>query len=206
MTEQPSSGGIAAPALAVVGGVLAVVGSLLSWAQASVTGASFSAKGIEGWEGKVTILGGAVMLVAGISAFTGASDARRRLRVSALVGGLMASGVGIYTAITARDQIVDSGAEEIAKQAGVTVQQGRAMLETAIDQGFLKLSLQIGLYLVIAGGFIGVLAAVIAMLSKATAAPMPSSAVSGSGLTGWAAPTPPPAPPSGSAGAERSEP
>jgi hypothetical protein len=78
MQQPRSSGGVTAAALAVVGGVVAMAGSLLSWAKASVGPSSFSAKGIDGWEGKVTIVAGVVMLVVGASALVGAEGARAR--------------------------------------------------------------------------------------------------------------------------------
>ena len=54
--QQRSSGATAAGALAVVGGALAVIGSFLSWANASAGQFTVSAKGIDGWEGKATII------------------------------------------------------------------------------------------------------------------------------------------------------
>ncbi len=45
--EERSSATTAAPAVVVVGGILAVAGSLLAWAETSVGPASFSAKGVD---------------------------------------------------------------------------------------------------------------------------------------------------------------
>jgi hypothetical protein len=191
MQQPRSSGGVTAAALAVVGGVVAVAGSLLSWAKASVGPSSFSAKGIDGWEGKVTIVAGVVMLVVGASALVGAEGARARLRVSAIAGGVAAAGVGIYTALTATDQIVDSAASEIASELGVPVEQARSTVQAAVDHGLLQLSLQVGLYLVIAGGVLGIVAGILAIVTREPVPPMPAQPLSDSGLTGWAAPLPP---------------
>ena len=186
--ETRSSEGLAAPALAVVGGILVVVGSLITWAEASVGPASFSASGIDGWEGKVTIGGGAALLFGGISAFLGSAQARTRMRSSALVGGLAASGVAIYTALTARDQIVDSAVDEIVAQVpGTSVEEARSTLDLALDGGLLTVTLQIGIWLVIVGGVIGLIAAVAAISSGGAAT---TADTAGSGLVGWASPTP----------------
>jgi hypothetical protein len=190
--QTRSSEGLAAPALAVVGGILVVVGSLITWAEASVGLASFSASGIDGWEGKVTIGGGAALLFGGISAFLGRAQARTRMRSSALVGGLAASGVAIYTALTARDQIVDSAVDEIVAQVpGTSVEEARSTLDLALDGGLLTVTLQIGIWLVIVGGIVGVLAAVAAISGGGAAT---TADTAGSGLVGWASPAAPPAP------------
>ena len=191
MQQRGSSSGTAAAALALAGGAVAALGSLLGWAKASVGASSFTAKGIDGWEGKVTIVAGVVMLVAGISALVGSEGARARLRTSALVGGIAVAGVGIYTALTATDQIVDSAASQIAAEFRVPEQQARATIEAALDHGLLDLSFQIGLYLVIAGGVLGIVAGIVALASGEPVPTMPASATPRSGLTGWAAPAPP---------------
>jgi hypothetical protein len=120
-----------------------------------------------------------------------------RLRTSAVVGGLLASGVGIYTATTARDQVLDSAAAEMASQVGIGVGQARATLETAMEQGLLRSSLQVGIWFVIAGGLLGVVSASVLWLHREPDRQMPA-ARSGSGLLGWtAAPAPPSDPPMG---------
>lgn len=184
--EGRSSGTSAGPLLAVVGGILAVVGSLLAWAEAAVGPASFTAKGIDGWEGKATIVGGTILLVGGIAAFLGSAGAVDRLRSSAVGGGIVAAGVGAYTALTARDQIVDAAVAEISSTFAVAEAEARALLEQALDRGELVLSLQVGIWLVIAGGVVGVFAGLVAIGSRASAPPMP--APRGDGLRGWAAP------------------
>jgi hypothetical protein len=182
MQRRPGGLALVAAALAVIGGIAATVGSLLSWAEASVGPASFTAKGIDGWEGKVTVVGGVVLLVGGIAAFLGSVGGVGRLRTSALVGGIAAAGVGAYTALTATSQIVDAAASEIAKETGVPVDQGRSTVQLAFDQGVIHLTLQVGLWLVIVGGVLGIVAGVIALAASRQTPPAPE------GLRGWDAP------------------
>jgi hypothetical protein len=148
----------------------ALVGSFLGWAEISAGPFSEPARGIDGWEGKATIIGGAVMLVAGVRVVAGSHQAIARMRPSAAIGGVVVAGVGIYTLLTVRDQLVDAAATQLP----------RSEVERALDTGLLELSIGVGLYLVIAGGAQGILAAVIAIGARDEA---PAS--SGTGLRGW---------------------
>ncbi|HET9248852.1 MAG TPA: hypothetical protein VFP13_02770 [Actinomycetota bacterium] len=164
---------VLAGALALAGGVLAVVGSFLAWAEVSAGPFSEQAKGVDGWEGKASILGGAVMAAAGIRVLVGSHQAMARLRPSAAIGGLVAAGVGLYTALTVRDQLVDAASTGLS----------RSEVERALDSGMLELSIGVGLYLVIAGGVQGILASVISLGARDEPV-----APSGPGLRGWSKP------------------
>jgi hypothetical protein len=176
---------VLAGALALAGGVLAVVGSFLPWAEISAGPFTEQAKGIDGWEGKAAIIAGAVMVAGGTRVLAGSHQAMARLRPGAAIGGLVAAGVGVYTAVTIRDQLVDAAATELP----------RVEVERALDNGLLQLSIAIGLYLVIAGGIQGIVAALVALGSRNE-----SVVQSGQGLRGWSstgteAPGVPPTPP-----------
>ena len=99
--------------LALAGGVLAVVGSFLSWAEVSAGPFTEQATGIDGWEGKAALVSGGVMVAAGIRVLAGSHRAMARLWPSAAIGGLVALGVGLYTAVTIRDQLVETLATEL---------------------------------------------------------------------------------------------
>jgi hypothetical protein len=184
---------------------LAIVGSFLDWAEVSAGTLTVQPKGFDGWEGKAAIVSGVVMVAAGIRVLAGSHQAMARLRPSAAIGGLVALGVGLYTTLTIRDQLIEALAREVP----------RADVERALDSGLLELTIGIGLYLVIAGGFQGVVAALISLGSRDEPV-----ATSGSGLRGWSslgdgadgtAPTLPsmpdlPAPPSGRVPNEGGEP
>src|SRR5262245_66167878 len=103
-------GGRAAVAgvLALAGGVAAVVGSFLPWAEVSAGPFTEQARGIDGWEGKAAIVAGIVMIVAGARGLSGASRALMRMPPGAASGGLVAFGVGLYTALPARGQLPPS--------------------------------------------------------------------------------------------------
>jgi hypothetical protein len=176
---------VLAGALALAGGVLAVVGSFLPWAEVSAGPFTEQAKGTDGWEGTAAIIAGAVMVAAGIRVLAGSHQAMARLRPGAAIGGLVAAGVGVYTALTMKDQLVDAAATELP----------RVEVERALDNGVLRLTIAIGLYLVIAGGIQGIVAALVALSHRDEPV-----APSGVGLRGWSrtgadAPRVPPTPP-----------
>jgi hypothetical protein len=183
--------------LALVGGVAAVVGSLLPWAEISAGPFTEQARGIDGWEGKAAIVGGLVMIVAGARVVAGSHQAIAKMRPGAAIGGLVAFGVGLYTALTVREQLLDAAHGQLP----------RAEVERALDSGLLELSIAIGLILVIVGGAQGILAALLSIGVSEPATPR----ASGAGLRGWsnepsnrtpgrppgpggAPPTPPPPP------------
>jgi hypothetical protein len=170
--------------LALAGGVAAVVSSFLPWAEISAGPFTEQAKGIDGWEGKAVIVAGVVMIVAGGRVLAGTQRAVVRMRPGAAIGGLVAFGVGLYTALTAREQLLD------AAQGQLT----RAEVERALDSGLLELSIAIGLIVVIAGGAQGIVAALLTIGAGEPAAAPPS----GAGLRGWSA-GPQPSPPASGA-------
>jgi hypothetical protein len=176
-----------AAALALAGGVAAMVGSFLPWAEVAAGPFAEQAAGIEGWEGKATLLGGVVMAAAGVRVFLGSDDAISRLRVGAAIGGVATTAIGVFTALTARDQLLDAGGSDVP----------RAQLEAALNAGVLELAIGVGLYVVIAGGVQGAISALVAWGVRDG-----SATGSRAGLTGWAAPPPPPAPPPPSSGSE----
>jgi hypothetical protein len=205
MIEQRVSSAGLAPTLAVVGGILAIAGSVLNWATFSAGGFSVSAKGIDGLDGFLTIICGVLLLTAGVATFTGMIGGKSRLRVSALVGGLGAAGIGLYDALTAEHRLIEEAADALAHQLGIAVDAARTAVQQAINQGQIAVSVDVGLYVVIAGGIIGIVAGILAMTSVPARARTPSP---GSGLTGWYAPAPlpPPPPMPVSAPTERSSP
>jgi hypothetical protein len=158
--------------LALVGGAAAVVGSFLPWAEVSAGPFIQQPRGIDGWEGKAAIVAGIVMIVAGARVVAGSDRAVARMRAGAAIGGLVACGVGLYTALTAREQLLDAAQGQLP----------RAEVERALDTGLLELSIAIGLIVVIAGGAQGIVAA---LLSIGVPAPSAPTASSGAGLRGW---------------------
>jgi hypothetical protein len=174
-----------APALALAGGIGAIAGSFLAWAEISVGPVAQQAKGVDGWEGKLAMVGGFVLLVPAIRALTGAPDAVRALR-GGIVGGLMVAGPALYVAVTLNDQFYAAAAD-----AGIA----ESVARDALESGRLDVGLLPGLWLVVLAGTLGIVAAVVAMASEDREASAPAGRAAAAGLRGWQAPAPPAAGP-----------
>ncbi len=146
--------------LAIVGGALLLVGSFLPWAEVSGGGQSVSAKGIDGSDGYITIATGLIALVAGIMLLR---QSRRVLAILALVAGLIGGGLGLYDALTAKDNVLDAAAEELAPTFGGSAEQVRVLLDEAIDAGQLSISMSFGIFIVIAGGVLALVGGFLSM-------------------------------------------
>lgn len=158
------------PILAIVGGALLAIGSFLAWVTLSGGGLSETASGIDGSDGYITLVAGVVAIATGGAAMRAG---RRALAVLAIVAGLVGGGVGLYDALSVRDQIAD----EIASQQGIPADQARAAIDALIDSGQLDLSMGIGLYVVIAGGAIAIVGGVLQMAGGSKESSMPAAAV-----------------------------
>ncbi len=182
MAEASSRGGMSAAAiLAIVGGALLAIGSFLTWARVSGGGTSESATGMDGSDGWITLVAGAIVLGVGLAFVAGRG--RRGLAVLAMLAGVVGGGLGLYDALTAKDRVLDDVAATLAGRFGATAQEVRAILDQAVDAGELGISLGIGLFLVIAGGAIAIAGGAMRAGRPSIAASPPS-------------PLPPDAPPS----------
>lgn len=159
--------------LAVLGGALLALGSFLAWAEVSGGGTSVTAKGVDGSDGWITLVAGAILALAGITFFR--ATGKKAIAILAIVAGLVGGGVGLYDALTAKDRVLDDAAEELAPQVGGTPEQVRALLDQAIDAGEIGISISIGLYMVIAGGALGIVGGVLGMKASAPAPAMAAS-------------------------------
>jgi hypothetical protein len=161
-----------AATLALAGGVAAGVGSFLAWAEISAGPFTEQARGIDGWEGKATLIAGIVMAGGAVRVFLQRPRAASGLALRGVVGGVVALGIALYTAATARDQLLDAAETQL----------GRGQAERALDSGLLELSLAFGLFVVIAGAIQGILGGLLSFGAREEAG------ISGRGLTGWSAP------------------
>lgn len=177
---------------AIVGGVLAAVGSFLAWASVSAAGEGVSAKGTDGTDGYITLVAGIILILYGVARITGnAMGTKKAMAVIAIAAGLIAGGVAVYDALTAKDRVLDEAASQVASTAGVSQTEARAFLDQAVDSGQVGISLSFGIFVVVAGGVLGLIGGVMGLRSSGEPAPeMP-----GMGAMGSAAPPTPMSPP-----------
>jgi len=185
--------------LGLAGGALMALGSFLAWAEVSGGGTSVTAKGVDGSDGYITLVAGLVAVVAGVVIARGT---RRVLAVLMILAGIVGGGIGLYDALTAKDNVLDAAAEELAPTFGVSAQEVRTALDQAIDAGQLSVSISIGLYVVIGGGVVALAGGTLGLrgsgepaVSGQTAAPAtPATTIAGSDVP--PASMPPATPPS----------
>lgn len=179
--------------LAIVGGALVAVGSFLAWAEVSGGGTSVSAKGVDGSDGYITLAAGIVALLVGIAM---TRQAKRAFAVLVILAGLVGGGVALYDAVTAKDSVLDTAAEDLAPSFGASAEQVRAALDEAIDAGQLSVTISIGLYVVIAGGVIALVGGILGLRGSAEAAVAGSTSSGPPGAVAAAEDAPPvPMPP-----------
>ena len=172
---QESTAGRSTPIaaiLAIAGGALLAIGSFLAWAEVSGSGTSVTASGTDGTDGWITFASGLVVLAVGAILLRGSG--RRALAIVAIVAALIGGGVGLYDALTAKDRVLDDAAEELAGSFGGTAEEVRALLDQAIDAGEIGISISLGLYIVIAGGALGIVGGVMAMRGAGAAPAVPA--------------------------------
>ena len=187
--------------LGLVGGALMALGSFLAWAEVSGGGTSVTAKGVDGSDGYITLVAGIVAVVAGVVIARGT---RRVLAVVMILAGIVGGGIGLYDALTAKDNVLDAAAEELAPTFGASAQQVRTVLDQAIDAGQLSVSISIGLYVVIGGGVVALAGGILGLLGsgepavpgQAAAPATPATTIAGSDVPPDPMPpaTPPPDP------------
>jgi hypothetical protein len=126
------------------------------------------------------------------------------LAVAMILAGIVGGGIGLYDALTAKDNVLDAAAEELAPTFGVSAQQVRTVLDQAIDAGQLSVSISIGLYVVIGGGVVALAGGILGLLGsgepavpgQAAAPATPATTIAGSDVPPDPMPpaTPPPDP------------
>jgi hypothetical protein len=144
------------------------------------------------WEGKVAVVTGGVMVVAGALMLL-RQDRRTRLLLSGLaaISALVALGSGSYAISVFHSKTVEAVAAELSAKQGVPLAQAIVLVKTAANKGLLQMSGKIGIYLLIVSASVGFLVAAFAMAKakRSTERPamMPPSAVAENPTTGMGA-------------------
>jgi hypothetical protein len=160
-------------AFIVLGGIAAVAGSLLDWFRIRIglAGAApflgvrtTSQSGIDGPDGKITLVAGGLVVLTGLLMFLWTSGARRiATGVAGLLGGLAAAGLSAYDAATPQQRFIEANAPDLAERTGIPVATARRLYQGLFDSGTVRISLRLGILVVIAGGIIAALSAAFAL-------------------------------------------
>jgi hypothetical protein len=182
-TEPRAS--IAAGVILEVGGVLVVIGSLLTWRKVLIPTGAATDRGVDfGATGMVVLAAGILGLVLGPAAGAAKGRAARvAFGVLALAAGAVIVVEAIYSMVTLKSHAAASLASNLVNQLGVRPVQARLIANQRIASGIWKVSLQLGIVVALAGGIIVMVGALVAVGSGSTRAGPPAS------------PTPPSPPP-----------
>ena len=195
MEQREGSGLPMAAMLAVAGGALLAIGSVLTWAKASLNldvfaqalgvdpaqlegavGAETSqvVSGTSTSDGKLALACGLVVVILGIVAYA-KRDRWKILGVVTAIGGLVGGGIALYD-ISKKDDVISAAKETV----GPTL--ASIGLDASILDDIFEVSLGIGIWVCVIGGIVAVSGGVMMMMSKSSAttpamAGMPSGAV-----------------------------
>jgi hypothetical protein len=159
-----------AEGLVVLGGAAAIVGSFLVWFRVhlglkglGLVARTVASKGIDGSDGKITLIAGVVAMLMGLLMFLWDSGPRVAMGVVAVLGGLSAAGLSGYDAATPQQRFIDASAPELAAKTHISLAMAERLYRGLFDSGALKISLAFGVFVVIAGGAIAGITAAFAL-------------------------------------------
>ena len=152
--------------LALFGGLMVALGSTLDWFGGTSAGASaLSVSGIDGTEGRVAFVCGAVAVVLGIGAMTGRVQRRPGAMAVLIVAGVLALALAAYSAATADERLTGAAVARVTEHQGATEAQARAVVEGALRSHDVSVSVEAGLFLVLGGGALVAAAGAVPLLS-----------------------------------------
>ncbi len=160
----PRGDGLTRVMLSVLGGTLAIIGALITWATvgprseagqldpSSVRGPDLP----EGWI--ALIIAVAIVLAAASVLVVGSPRVRGRLTVGMLAASMVIAGIGVIDAIAGRERLeaagLDRTAARISESSGLPFEAIRRRLDEQLGSA-VDVSLGAGLVLVITGGVLG---------------------------------------------------
>jgi hypothetical protein len=180
--------------VAIVGGIIAIVGTLLDWVTLGGTGLpeEQTEPGTEASAGMGTLGLSLIAIVLMVIALIRLKrSAGRGLAIAAFVLALIALFASAYSAFAPEDAVQQFEKSDIADMAGVSEAEAEVAIEQAFNEGRLEASAEIGSYVATAG----VVLLTIGSLLSIMAAGRARAASAGSAATGGVT-----APPPGAAG------
>jgi len=154
---RPSTLRLAGFLTLTTGGLMLSLGSLMTWAK--VPPFDTPTRGTDLWEGIVTLAIGVAVLVGMVTMrLMGTASARRAMAVAILALGLSAAAIAAADAVRGNARFTSPGqrdriARELAAELHLPYEEVRSRLAVVYEQRF-HVSLQPGLFLVVAGGLL----------------------------------------------------
>ena len=154
--------------LTVVGGALMAFGSVGDWAAVSLGGSTENAvptKGIDLWQGKVTVVIGALIIV-GILALRFVRPERRNLLAGGIVVlGAIGFGLALWCVIALDSVVRDTGIEGlidlVVTQLGLDPAEARRQVLAALGTTGVEVQAQLSLWLTLLGSLLAIAGGVV---------------------------------------------
>jgi hypothetical protein len=150
--------------LTVLGGALLAFGSISDWAAVALGGSAEAAvptKGIDVWQGKVTLaLGG--LIVVGILALRFVRPERRTpVAIALIVLGLVALGLSLWCVASLDTVVTDQGVDALVRTVvgrfGIPAEQARQLIAEAMAGAGVEVQAQTGLWITLVGAIVATL-------------------------------------------------
>jgi hypothetical protein len=149
--------------LTVVGGALIGFGAVSTWAAVSLGGSTVGAiptRGIDVWQGKLTLLLGAAIVIGIMALRFVLPEHRRIVAIAILVFAGLALLTGLWCVVAIDSAIRAIGVTHLVNvlvdAGGMTVSQAQALVAQGLTRFGIDVKPQIGLWLVVAGGALAV--------------------------------------------------
>jgi hypothetical protein len=154
--------------LLVIAGALFIIGAFVSAAKVTLpTGSSSSSLWDQDWEGIASLVLGILLLLAAAWAMWSKGSLRAAGLVIAVLG-LAGAGLALYKILNVESEAVDGVAESLALQQGVAVEATKPVAQQLFDTGQASVSVDIGLYLVLAAGVLTIVAGLVLAMSSSS--------------------------------------
>lgn len=147
--------------LTVAGGALLAFGSLSDWAAVSLGGSAEAAvptKGIDVWQGKVTLALGALIVVGIVMLRFVRPERRAPLAIALIVLGLLALGLAAWCTSALDTVVTDTGVDALVQtvvgEFGIAADEARRLIQEAMTEAGVEVQAQTGLWITLAGAIL----------------------------------------------------
>jgi hypothetical protein len=144
--------------LTVIGGALIAFGSIGDWAVISLGGSSEGAiptKGIDVWQGKATLILGALIVIAILGLRFVRPERRNAMAIAITVAGLSALALGLWALLALKSVVQDTSLDALVKTLvglGVSAAEARQRVLQTMSREGIAVTAQAGLWMTVAGG------------------------------------------------------
>ena len=154
--------------LTVLGGALVAFGSIGTWAAVTLGGTTTGAvptKGVDLWQGKLTLALGAVIVVAILALRSVAPHRRKAVAIGILLAAAVALAVAVWCAVALSSIVHDTGVDQlitlVATQLHLSADEATREVMAALARVGIDVKAQSGLWLTLAGAAIALVGGVV---------------------------------------------